>query len=56
MIKILDYAVTDNRVFLLFYVSQLLSFAQVEIDRKLDITKCIEYFKDLTNLRTYLNT
>ena len=52
MIRVVDFSYTQDfsKYILLLYVSDLLAYVSIEIDRHKDIHKMIEYYKDLKNI------
>lgn len=55
MIKITDHSFHNDKIYLNLYVSQLLAYVHIEVDRHEDIPKLIEKYKDINEIRNYLD-
>lgn len=55
MIEFGDWTYSDNKFFMILYVSELLSYVLIEVNRNCDIPKTIEHYKNLDNINKYLN-
>jgi hypothetical protein len=55
MIKITDHLFYDNKISLILYVSQLLAYVHIIVDRHEDLPKVIEKYRNVNEIRNYLN-
>ena len=56
-IKISDSFISEetNKIYLNLYVPQLIAYVSIILDRHEDIPKAIERYKDITEIKNYLN-
>jgi len=56
-IRISDSFISEetNKIYLNLYVPQLIAYVSIILDRHEDIPKAIERYKDITEIKNYLN-
>ena len=56
-IRISDSFISEetNKIYLNLYVPQLIAYVSIILDRHEDIPKVIERYKDITEIKNYLN-
>jgi len=56
-IRISDSFISEetNKIYLHLYVPQLIAYVSIILDRHEDIPKAIERYKDITEIKNYLN-